>query len=59
MSCSSDCNIDSAKITEYSKEITVLEQKIKDSKSEFNKDIYRGEIKLLKSKISQEADKCD
>lgn len=59
MSCSSDCNINSAKITEYSAEITVLDEKLKTTKSDFLRDLYSSEIKLLKAKIAEEADKCD
>jgi hypothetical protein len=60
LSCGDDnCSINSALITEYSAEITILEQKIEDSNLEAEKAIYQTQINDLKSEISIEANKCD
>lgn len=58
-SCGDNCEINSAKITELSAEITVLEQKIDATTLEATKEIYRKQITALENQITSEANKCD
>ena len=60
LSCGNDdCSIDSALITEYSAQITVLKQKNAATDLPSEKLIYQTQINELENKITTEASRCD
>lgn len=59
LSCGSDCEINSQKITDLSAEITILNAKIDAATQQATKDAYQNQINVLEAEITAEANKCE